>query len=81
MKKLEKIPELRSNPSEAWQHVQTLRNKINEVISVLNGEEEINSMTTSEKVASLKSKLVEAMDKSDMKAVAKLSKEITKLEK
>lgn len=54
MKKIDKIPEMRQNPSDAWTQVQILRSKLNEVIGALNGEIVPTGKSKDERIKELK---------------------------
>jgi hypothetical protein len=81
MKKVDKVPRIEPNPQTAWQDVQLLRTKINEIISVINGESEVSGKTKEEKIAVLRAKLEVALQENDYLQVGVYTNRISELEK
>ena len=50
MKKIDKMPTMVENPQANHENIQRLRSKINEIISWVNGEEEITPLTKEEQI-------------------------------
>lgn len=78
MTKLKKLEEFRENPSEAWEQLQTVRTKINEIISLVNGEEEISGLSLNEKIKRVENQI---SNSGDHNKIIILSKELEKLYK
>lgn len=70
---------MRVDPSASWEHIPVLREKINELISAFNGEEEVTPLTYEEKVEKLQLSIQIELDRNDFELVAKLSEDLKKL--
>ena len=77
--KLEKVPQMIENPSAAWEQIQILRIKLNEVISILNKETEISGESKDEKHKRLVDELRIATKNLDFKTIKDLSTQFENL--
>lgn len=80
-KKVDKLPPMSDNPSTSHEHVQILRVKINEIISVLNGESIVSSKSDDEILQDLKSQLASAAAGGEVDRVRELITKITAVQK
>ena len=77
--KLEKISEMAENPNAAWEQIQILRTKLNEVISVLNNETEVSGESKDEKHKRLVNELRIATENLDFKTIKEIGTQFEKL--
>ena len=78
--KLQKLEQFNKNPNEAWEQIQVIRTKINEIISVINEEEEISGTSPDEEIEVLQQELMVVVGSGDYAKAAELSSKLNKLQ-